>query len=316
MRRLLGRPLDMHHRQARLGTRSRQFLLAVLVALGCLAGPLRKGGWAQSEAPRQRLGEAFIWSVRFLGLFDAGRARLAISPPVRGPQGQLTVNVVGEVEATGLIRALLGLHADYRVLLDGTSLATRRMEIEESGYRTRTIQVTVDGRRIEQYARKPGKEIRLPGQLPSEPLEPVAVILLLRAARLAQGDRLELIAMDGTDLYQGVLEVLGREELKSSLGTQSAIKILCRGERINHLGQNLGKPPRQATLWVSDDTYRLPLRVEAQTAYGTGQFELTNYEPARRPIPIPAKPTGITESFRAATPALTPQPAPQAAPQP
>lgn len=287
------------------------------MALGCLCGPLRGDGWAQDAgAQRQRLGEAFIWSVRFLGLFDAGRARLAVSPPTRGPQGQLSVNVVGEVEATGLVRALLGLHADYRVILDGTTLATRRMEIEESGYRTRTVQVTVDGRRIEQYARRPGKEIRLPGQLPSEPLEPVAVILLLRAARLAQGDRLELIAMDGTDLYQGVLEVVGREELKSAMGAQSAIKISCRGERVNHLGQNLGKPPRQATLWVSDDTYRLPLRVEAQTAYGSGQFELTNYEPARRPIPIPARPTGISESWRAPAAPPVQQPAPTPPPQP
>jgi hypothetical protein len=307
----------MHLRQARLGPRLRRqlaplfsrALAATLIALACLGGPLLGEAAAEEPAPRQRLGEAFIWNVRFLGLFDAGRARLAISPPAPGPQGQPTVNVIGEVEATGLIRALLGLHADYRVILDGTSLAPRRLEIEESGYRTRTIQVTVNGRNIEQYARKPGKEIRLPGQLPSEPLEPVAVILLLRAARLAQGDRLQLIVMDGADLYQGVIEVVGREELRSAMGTQSAIKLSCRGERINHLGQSLGKPPRQATLWVSDDTYRLPLRVEAQTAYGTGQFELTNHEPARRPIPIPAKPTGITESFRApavATPAQPP----------
>lgn len=269
--------------------------LAIVAALLLALLPLHAGAQSEAQPPRQRLGEAFIWSVRFLGLFDAGRARLAITPPQQaGAAAQ--VNVVGEIEATGLIRALLGLHADYRVVLDGNTLLPRRLGIEETGYRTRTISVTVDGRKIEQYARKPGAEIRLIGSLPSEPLEPVAVILLLRAARLAVGDRLDLIAMDGTDLYQGIIEVQAREILNSAMGKNAAIRLLCRGERISQFGQKLGKPPRQATLWVSDDVYRLPLRVEAQTAYGTGQFELTNHEPARRPIPIPPKLTGITES--------------------
>jgi hypothetical protein len=216
------------------------------------------------------------------------------------------------------VRALLGLHADYRVILDGKTLVTRRMDIEETGYRIRSLGVVVDGKNIDQYAKKPGAEIRVHGTLPFEPLEPVAVIMMLRAARLTNGDKLELIAMDGTDLYRGTIEVVGREELRSAMGTQQAIRLLCRGDRVNHFGQKVPeKAPRQATLWVSDDNYHLPLRVEAQTAYGTGQFELTSFEPGRRPLPMPQQLLGITTQH-AATPAppAAPLPTPPPTPQP
>src|SRR3569832_2296720 len=56
-----------------------------------------------------RLGEAFTFSLKFLGLFDAGRARLAIAPPVKVGTGW-QINAVGEAEALGLAKAITGLH--------------------------------------------------------------------------------------------------------------------------------------------------------------------------------------------------------------
>ena len=75
---------------------------------------------------------------------------------------------------------------------------------------------------------KPEPERRLSGVLPSEPLEPVSVLLQLRGARLKEGDHLELIIPDGTALYQGSIDA-GREELTTAFGTNPAIKLLCKG---------------------------------------------------------------------------------------
>lgn len=296
-------------------------LVAALVVLGLVGLASAQAQAEETPAPRRRMGEAFTWNMRILGLFDAGRARLAIAPPFRsGPTVQ--VNAVGEAEATGLVKAITGLHDDYKLVLDGNTLLPRRMEINESGLNVRNVVMQLDGRRFDIVAKRPGQERRLNGFLPTEPLEPVAVLLLLRAARLDPGDKLELILIDGTNFYQGAIEVLRREELKSAMGNQTAIRLLCTGQRVDAKGVKLPRPPRQATLWLSDDAYRLPLRIEAQTDYGTGEFELTSYEPARRPIPIPKRLTGIVETLKShappppTLPPPSPAPPPPVAPQP
>lgn len=272
------------------------------------------GAAAQTARGTGRQGEAFTFSLKFLGSFDAGRARMAVSPPVASPTGPI-INVVAEAEATGFAKALTGLHEDYRLVLDATTLLPRRMHLVESGMRNRTATIDVTDRRVDIHVLQPPLEKRWAGVLPSQPLEPLAVLLLLRAARLQNGDKLELIVMDGTAFYQGTMEVAGRQELITAIGNRPAIKILCRGERISENGVKLGRPPRTAKMWVSDDSARLPLRVEGETELGTAEFALTGYEPGRRPLLVPKKLLGIVErSASDPAPVPAPQPAPGAAP--
>lgn len=266
----------------------------LLGGLGALAsGPLTQQAWGQ--AARRRQGEAFTWSLRFLGVFEAGRARLAITPPQKTSKG-LTIAAVGEAEALGLAKAITGLHDDYRLLLDANTFVPKRIDIVETGYRSRTVTIETEGKRLDILQRVPAPERRVQGLLPSEPLEPVAVLLQLRGARLADRDHLELIILDGTALYQGSIDVQGREDLTTTMGTQRAIKLACKGERIDINGRKVGRPPRTATLWLSDDERRLPLLVVAQTDMGNGQFELMSYEAGQRPLTPPRQFTGIAQS--------------------
>lgn len=288
------------------------------------------GAQAEPTARRSRQGEAFTWSLRFLGVFEAGRARLAVTPAQKTANGW-QIAAVGEAEALGLAKAFTGLHDDYRLVLDASTLAPRRIEIVETGFRSRTVTIQADGKRIEMVQHKPEPERRLSGTLPSEPLEPVSVLLQLRGARLKDGDHLELIILDGTALYQGSIDVQGREELTTAFGTHQAIKLLCKGERVDQNGHKGGRPARTATMWLSDDARRLPLLVVAQTDLGSGQFELTGYDAGARALPTPKNFTGITQTSgapaaspvnrpatppapRPAVPQAAPSPVPQAAP--
>jgi hypothetical protein len=158
------------------------------------------------------------------------------------------------------------------------------------------VTIETDGKKLDILQRIPAPERRFQGVLPSEPLEPVAVLLQLRGARLHEGDRLDLIILDGTALYQGSIDVQGREELTTGMGTHRAIKLLCKGERIDINGRKSGRPPRTATLWLSDDERRLPLLVVAQTDMGNGQFELMTYESGSKPLSGPRQFTGISQS--------------------
>lgn len=270
--------------------------LSALGYVGASAAGLGEGtAWAEGPSTKRRQGEAFTWSLRFLGVFEAGRARLAITPPQKTSKG-LAIAAVGEAEALGLAKALTGLHDDYRLLLDASTFVPRRIEIVETGYRSRNVTIETEGKKLEILQRVPSPERRVQGVLPSEPLEPVAVLLQLRGARLKEGDHLELIILDGTALYQGSIDVHGREDLTTSMGTQRAIKLLCKGERIDINGRKAGRPPRTATLWLSDDDRRLPLLVVAQTDMGSGQFELMTYESGQRPLTAPRQFTGIAQS--------------------
>ena len=291
--------LTADRRPARAGF-WRSVALMAGMAVGAAPGGSCPVAAAQS-APRSaaRQGEAYTFSLKFLGSVDAGRARLAVSPPTNGPNGP-QITVIAEAEATGFAKALTGLHEDYRLILDGTTWLPRRMQLVESGLRIRTAVIDVTDRRVEVSSKMPTGERHWSGLLPTQPLEPIAVLLLLRAARLQNGDKLALVVMDGTAFYQGTMEIVGREEIASAFdpsGTQRAIKIVCRGERITENGVKVGRPPRIATLWVSDTAARLPLRVEGETELGKAEFALTGYEPGRRPLPLPKQLLGIVEQL-------------------
>jgi hypothetical protein len=299
--------------------------LRAALSLGLVGGVLGGSsgidpGRARAEAPRpasNRQGEAYTFSLRFLGAVDAGRARLAIAPPIKsGPDS--VINVVGEGEAIGFAKALTGLHEEYRLVLDAGTLLPRRMQFNETGMRIRTATLIMSGKKVDITVKRPDAERRVIATLPSEPVEPVAVLLMLRAARLKDGDKLDLTFIDGAAFYQGTIEVVGREDLSTAIGTRAAIKLACTGERINEFGQKVpGRPPRRGTVWISDDAERLPLRIEGESDLGRAEFALTSYDLGRRPLPLPKKLFGLVERMATdAAPAPAPAPLPIAAPQP
>lgn len=282
------------------------FSAVLLAGLSLCGTPTRVDAANATQKPRpQRQGEAYTFSLRFLGSVDAGRARLAISPPTQ--QGDASViNIVAEAEALGLAKAISGLHEQYRLVLDSSTLLPRSIHLEESGWRVRTANITLDGKSVDLDITRPQGQHRAKVSMPSEPLDPLAALLLLRAMRLHDGDKLDLVVLDGSAFYQGTMEVITHEELTMPSGPQKAIKILCRGERIANGGAKVGKPPRFGTVWVSDDAARIPLRIEGETELGKAEFVLTSFEPGRKPLPIPKKVVGVTERRSEPTPKAPP----------
>ena len=111
----------------RRGSSLRSRLFAGAVTLATLLGG-QLGGLPEAQADlargAARQGDAFTFSLKFLGSIDAGRARFAVSPPMQSPAGPI-IQVVAEAEAMGLAKLLTGLHEDYRLVLDATTLLPR-----------------------------------------------------------------------------------------------------------------------------------------------------------------------------------------------
>lgn len=252
---------------------------------------------AAAEPAVPRRGEAFTFAVKLLGSVDAGRARLAVSPAQPSPTGPI-IRVVGESEALGMAKALTGWRQAYSVILDATTLLPRRIEQVDTGRIPRTATFAVSGRSFEMTVKKPSGEWHAKGELHSELLDPMSVLLLLRGVKLAEGDRLSLVVSGGTAVYRGVLSVHGREQLTTVAGPRRTIHLSGRGERINERDQVIDQSPWTGELWLSDDSSRLPLRIQAETILGMAEFTLTSYEAGARPLAVPKNSKAIVVESR------------------
>lgn len=257
-----------------------------------LAALLITGAREAAGRPARR-GEAFTFRLR-LGPIESGRARLAIAPPVSGPEGR-QIHVVGEAEAVGLARVLTGLRNNYRLVLDADTLALRRLSLVEHGLRERTVTAEFRGPEADIQVQRSGDQRHITSRLPTLVRDPVAAFLVFRAARLSDGYHLDLLVLDGAALYEGHVEVAGREPLHDGSTDRPAIRLRCWGRRLHTDGRPMDQPPREAALWLSDDALRLPLRLQVETDLGLAQVDLTSHEPPRRPLPLPRQLPGVQQ---------------------
>ncbi|HEY6155471.1 MAG TPA: DUF3108 domain-containing protein [Candidatus Udaeobacter sp.] len=99
--------------------------------------------------------------------------------------------------------------------------------------------------------------------------------LYLRSQPLKQGTVYRLAVYPASNAYLAIIKVIGRDKISVRAGTYNAIKLDLQLKRIGkHLELEPHKKFRRATIWVSDDTERLILRIEAQIFVGTVFAEL------------------------------------------
>jgi hypothetical protein len=88
-----------------------------------------------------------------------------------------------------------------------------------------------------------------------------------------------MVVYPGTAPYLATVTVLGRERIKVRAGAYPAIKMDLRLQKVT---DDMMLAPhgkfKHATAWMSDDTDRLPLRVNAQIFVGSVWVELVKVE--------------------------------------
>jgi hypothetical protein len=102
-----------------------------------------------------------------------------------------------------------------------------------------------------------------------------AAMLYLRSQPMQEHDVYRVVVYPTTSPYLATLTVTGREKISLRPGTYQAIKM---DLQLSKVGKNLDLEPhkkfRKATVWLSDDADRLPLRIEAQIFVGSIFAEL------------------------------------------
>jgi Protein of unknown function (DUF3108) len=99
--------------------------------------------------------------------------------------------------------------------------------------------------------------------------------LYLRSQPLRDRSVYRIVVYPASNAYLATITVVGREKISVHAGTYNAIKLDLQLKRIGkHLELEPHRKFRRATIWVSDDTERLLLRIEAQIFVGTVFAEL------------------------------------------
>jgi len=185
----------------------------------------------------------------------------------------------GTGRTIGFVRALWKLDVTQRATANSQTLAPIETQQTES-YRSKKIATHltftnsgVTRARTEgegAAAKATSKQFNLPDLFDLH-----SAALYLRSQPLKQGSVYRLAVYPATNAYLATVTVTGRGKISVRPGTYNAIKLDLQLERIGkHLELEPHKKFRRATIWVSDDTERLILRIEAQIFVGAVFAEL------------------------------------------
>ena len=115
-----------------------------------------------------------------------------------------------------------------------------------------------------------------------------SAMLYLRSQSLQQGNVQRIGVLSATSPYLATVTVLGRERITVPAGTYNAIKFDLQLQRIKDGQLQPHRKFRRATAWLSDDSDRLLLRMDAQVFVGSvvGELQSVDFETPKRIAPL------------------------------
>lgn len=184
----------------------------------------------------------------------------------------------GTIHTIGLVRTLWKFDATHTSSANAGTLHPLEMKQVENVRNKKTVtSLSFDSTGVT------SKEIETPGQ--SSPkarrfdfpnlFDLHSALLYLRSQPLQDRSIQRIVVYPATSAYLATATVLARERLTGPSGTYNAIKL---DLQLSKIGKNRELEPhrkfRRATVWLSDDSDRLLLKIQAQIFVGTVFAEL------------------------------------------
>lgn len=218
---------------------------------------------------RELVGERLTFRVRW-GPIPAGEAVLAVEPG----EGR-------KVRLVATARTLPAIDPIYRVR--DRMVSTVRPDLRsfiyekdsEEGKRERHDRIKFDlkvGKARYTRDEQPTTEI----EVPADVRDPLSSLYAFRLQGANGSEDFALPVSDGKKLIEGVVVVVGREEVKTPAGTFQTIVVQPRLEGIGGVFRK--SPGASITIWMTDDRYRRPVRMASSVAVGSFVAELVELE--------------------------------------
>lgn len=206
---------------------------------------------------------------------------------VTKPSGD-RLQVDATIRTIGLVRALWKFDATHTAIADASTLHPHETKQIENVRNKKTVtnlsfdSTGVISREVETPNKMAGPKIRR-FDCP-DLFDLSSALLYLRGQPLQDRSVQRIVVYPATSAYLATVRVLGRERRASPSGTCNAIKIELH---LSKIGKDRELEPhrkfRRATAWLSDDSDRLLLEIQAQIFVGTvvAQLQSVEFEEAK-----------------------------------
>ena len=247
---------------------------ASFLAFSALAAP----DWEKTVTPLQR-GD-FPNPRPIVASYNFGWNELvAATAEIQFGKTDTALQLLGSGQTVGLVRALWKFDVQYRALADPLTLRPLSMhQVDEVRNKTVVTDLTflrdsVERVRADNKTKNKAKPKTF--TFAGGVFDMHSALLFLRSQPLRQGDIYRVVVYPATSAFLVTLTVVERAPLVVEAGTYPAIKL---DVKLSKIGKKRELEPhkkfRSASVWVSDDSDRLLLRVEASIFVGKVFTEL------------------------------------------
>jgi Protein of unknown function (DUF3108) len=217
------------------------------------------------------------------------RFKAATEPvPARGlSEDPVLLRLVGDVVSKGLFPRIAGFrfHEHVESMVDsGPFTVLRTSKLEEQGKRVRASEAVFDheARKVTWTERDPNQAQppRISAVEFSEPIQDIlTVIYFLRTQKLEVGKSFDVPITDSGQVFRFAVAVVERKQLNTALGRVSAVRI-----DPALFGENGLARRGSLSIWITDDSRRLPVKAQLKVDLGTFDIKLkrVSYDEEKR----------------------------------
>lgn len=187
-----------------------------------------------------------------------------------------SLRFTGDVSSKGFFSKLFNLHFRERIEsivepLSFTVQKTRR--VDEQGKRARTSESVYTNGKVFWIERDPNNPSRTPrsatAAFTGQVQDVLSAIYFLRTQPLEVGTTVEVMVSDSGRVYNVPVRVVEKKRLKTVLGRVEAVRLDPAVYGPNRMIAGEG----QFTIWLTNDSRRIPVSARIKTDYGT--FDIT-----------------------------------------
>jgi hypothetical protein len=189
----------------------------------------------------------------------------------------------GTIHTTGLVRGLWKFDATHTSRVDAGTLHPLEMkQVENARNKKIVTSLSFDSSGVtSKETETPGKSVgpKIRRFECPDLFDLYSALLYLKSQPLQDRGIQRIVVYPATSAYLATVTVLGHERLTGPAGTYNAIKL---DLQLSKIGKNRELEPhrkfRRANVWISDDSDRLLLKIQAQIFVGTVFAELQSVE--------------------------------------
>ena len=233
-------------------------------------------------------GEKQIYRASWNGLVSVATAEISTVPTII--DGKKVYRVQVEAKSSGILDFIWKMRDTITSTFDAKALSPARFTFsqrENSKVIDTEARLDHTGKRWAVNRKEKGKQAKIYEFESQNTVDPITAVYLARSVDFKVGDRLYFKIFGGRYQYLLELTVEKKEPVELTWGKVEAYRIVPRIQNLTKRGY--AERFNEATIWISADERRLPVKLSSKIVFGNvylelvqGATESTAVEPSRR----------------------------------